>query len=250
MTEERPPDNVTFSAIDRSHLYERVAAELREAIFSGSLRPGAPLPTERELTASFGVSRATVRDALRALKSEGLVCSNGTRTVVAEGTADPLMQALTNLVQLNRLDLRDLRELRVVLELAVVRLAAQRGDETTLAPVREALATMRANIGDHRVVEEADVRFHVELAKASGNGALHLVMLALRELMGGHLLEYLATIDEPEAEQLTTTLAAEHEEILRAVEERDGVRAARLALDHLNRFYSDLDAIYDRAGVR
>ena len=80
-----------FDEVSRSPLYLQVAGSIREAIIAGDLGPGDALPTERELSESFGVSRASVREALRALQAQGLVSAGGSpaRASVAEGAGEP-----------------------------------------------------------------------------------------------------------------------------------------------------------------
>lgn len=93
---------------------------------------------------------------------------------------------------------------------------------------------MRAAGTDIEAYDEADVRFHVALVRASGNEAMHLVMLALRDAVAGHLLAALRASDDPAP--LLDGLTAEHEAILEAVEGRDAQGAARLVEAHIRGF--------------
>lgn len=231
---------MTFTGIDRNPAYLQVAEQIREAILDGSLAAGKPLATERELCRQFGVSRTTVREALRALQAQGLVAGGGStstvRTTVANGpTSAPLRDALRHLVQLQRVSLADLVELRCALEGAALSRAASDGDPARLAEARQALDEMAVTGISAEDFDAADVRFHVALVAASGNEALHLVMLAVRESVASHLLEALAGLKE--TRPVLRALHAEHAAVLDAVEAGDGERAAELVRQHVLGFY-------------
>jgi GntR family transcriptional repressor for pyruvate dehydrogenase complex len=229
-----------FTGIDRKPAYLQVADQIRQAILGGSLAPGEPLATEREMCLQFGVSRTTVREALRALQAQGLVSGGGTtstvRSTVAAGpTSGPLRDALQHLVQLERVSLRDLVEMRCALEGAALARAATEGDPARLAEAREALDAMGARGVSAEDFDAADVRFHVALVAASGNEALHLVMLAVRESVASHLLAALTGGRDTRA--TLRRLHAEHAAVLEAVEAGDSDRAADLVRQHIMGFY-------------
>jgi GntR family transcriptional repressor for pyruvate dehydrogenase complex len=226
-----------FEGVSRSPLYLQVAQRIREAILAGELGPGDPLPTERDLSESFGVSRASVREALRALQAQGLVLAGGppTRTVVVAGAGGHARDALVTLLRLNQVGVGDLMEFRSVLEAAALSAAARRRDGERLADARAALAEMRLPGVAAEAFEEADVRFHVALVRASGNEAMHLVMQALREAVARHLLDYLRA--QPDLPATLARLVEEHEAILAAVERGHPARAAELVRAHIRAFY-------------
>jgi len=242
---------MAFTGIDRNPAYLQVADQIRSAILDGSLAAGEPLATERELCRQFGVSRTTVREALRALQAQGLVSGGGTtstvRTTVATGpTSAPLRDALRHLVQLQRVSLSDLVELRCALEGAAVARAAREGDPVRLAEARAALDEMGTRGVSAEDFDAADVRFHLALVAASGNEALHLVMLAVRESVASHLLEVLAGLRD--ARPTLRALHREHAAVLAAVEAGDGDRAAKLVREHIMGFYGRVIAAAGAAG--
>jgi GntR family transcriptional repressor for pyruvate dehydrogenase complex len=219
----------------------QVADQLRAAILDGRLAGGEELPTERELAESFGASRASVREALRALQAQGLIVVGGTapaRAVVA-GPHDPAARdALVALLRADRLPLEDLVEFRCLVEGAALRRAAERGDGERLAEAREALEVMRDPAISIENFDEADVAFHVSLVRASGNEAMHLVMTALRHPVARHLLDALRASDN--AEETLRRLGNEHRAIFDAVTGGDGERAAELVERHIRGFYDTL----------
>ena len=154
--------------------YRQVADELRAQIVTGVLAAGQRLPNEAELSRAFGVSRGTVREALRVLTSQHLIETlRGVRggSFVAAPDPDRVVEdvggALGVLVMTPRLCLGDLLEARLLLEPAAARLAAQRADADAMAAVRAAAAVPGDPRDSSRYVSELD--FHTAILMATGN---------------------------------------------------------------------------------
>jgi GntR family transcriptional regulator, transcriptional repressor for pyruvate dehydrogenase complex len=243
---------MTFGTVARDPAYEQVARQLRDAILDGALAPGEALPPERELCERFGVSRTTLREALRALQAQGLAVADGTTAPLRVTTPERLAagagrDGLMHLLRLGRVPLADLVELRCALEAAAVghvarqpgvrrgRAAQAKAREHALAPARAALEQMRAAGDDLAAVERADVSFHIALVQAAGNRALELVMLAVRDSIEAHLHTALASRPDPRAD--ARRLLREHEVLLAAVAAGDAEEAARVVRAHLLGFY-------------
>jgi GntR family transcriptional repressor for pyruvate dehydrogenase complex len=232
---------LAFKPVVANPVYQQVADQIAEAVVAGDLPPGEPLPNERDLSRQFGVSRATIREALRALQARGLVVSSGSRTRplraadLAEGASGPLREALANMVRLRRIGLEDLVDLRCALEAAALDRAARGPESGHLDEARRALEEMGREDVSVEEFDEADVRFHLELVAASGNQAMHLVMLAVRDSIAQHLLQALRQLPEPP--ETLRRLAGEHAAVLRAVEAGDAARARRLIRQHIEGFY-------------
>lgn len=225
-----------FTTVVKAPVYEQVADQIRTEIFSGRYAPGDPLPTERDLAQIFGASRQSVREAIRALQAEGLVVAGGApmRATVAVDFGRPARDALGNLLRLKQVGVDDLVDLRCVLETAAVRRAAERGGPE-LDDAREAIAEMRKPDLSREAFDHADLRFHVALASASGNEAMHLVMSALRDAAEAHLLAALTNASG--SRKMLDRLVAEHEQILAAIEAGDGDEAGRLVEAHIRGFH-------------
>ena len=230
-----------FSGIVRSPVYLQVAEQIRDAILAGQLAPGASLPTERELSSQFGVSRTTVREALRILQQQGLISGGGrTRTQRTTVSTEPphgaLREAFQNLVQLRQISLSDLVELRCVLESTSVSRAAQHEDRANrLGDARTALKEMTAPGLSVEEFQAEDVRFHVALSSASGNQAIHLIMLAVRHSIESYLLAHLLAI--PDAGPTIRGLTEQHLAILEAIESGNDQHASALVRKHIMDFY-------------
>jgi GntR family transcriptional repressor for pyruvate dehydrogenase complex len=228
-----------FTEVVRRPAYLQVAEQLREAILSGTLAPDSELPSERELTDRFGVARTTVREALRALQAQGLVVADRAtsplRVVRPEAlSSGPARDAFVHLLRLGAVPLGDLVELRCALEgAAASAIAAERS--VSLRAAHDEVAVMRSVGDDVEAFEEADVRFHLALVAASGNEALHLVMLAVREPVATHLLSSLRALEDPVA--MLRRLTREHARILEAIEAHDGGLAAERIVAHIRGLY-------------
>ena len=147
-----------LSSLDRSTLRERALEALRSAITSGQYQPGDHLG-EVELASHLGVSRGTVREALRHLQQEGLV-TVGNRSMLRVNSLTPV-------------EVRELFRVRAALEgLAVAEITASSERGTAVTRLREALAQLADAGGDFASRVEADLRFHLLLCQLAGNSML------------------------------------------------------------------------------
>jgi DNA-binding FadR family transcriptional regulator len=230
-----------FVGVVRRPAYAQVADQIRKAVLSGDLPPGSALPPERDLVLRFQVSRTTIREALRSLQAQGLIVSTGPnsplRITEAETlSAGPVRDALTNLMQLGRIPLPDLVELRCALEAGAVELASKRAGPEHLAAVAHQVEIMRSITDDVVAYVDADLCLHLALVKASRNEALNLVMLAVRDSIESYLLEALAGVGL--LGETFARLTREHEAILAAVESGNAELAQALMRAHVRAFYS------------
>ena len=221
----------------REPLSLQVARVLREAILSGSLADGEPIPPEKDLATSLGVGRSTVREALRILQAQGLLSGGDTVTtrrpeVDASGALPSAATALEAAVALGQLPLKDLVGLRLTIEQAALReIVTQRAD---LSDAVRLLDLMRATAEDPTAFHTADVGFHSALVQASGNRAFTLVMSVVRDAQAAHLLQALAL--HPDG-QVRDQLVDEHQAIVSALQAGDAEGACALLRGHIQGFY-------------
>lgn len=231
----------TFQVTERAPLSVLVARQLREAIVSGQIAVGTELPSEKELTIQLGVSRSTVREALRILQAQGLISGGDTVStqrprVTGEYVMSSAALAMESVLRLGGVPLADLVELRVVIEGAALEQAALVREETALLAAREAVEAMGAPDINVDAFRAADLSFHKSLVGASGNQAYGLVMGVLRDAVSAHLGEALHQVPKPE--RTMRELTTEHAEILRAVERGQSKRAKSLVEEHIRAFYA------------
>lgn len=167
--------------------------ELRQAIVSGQLSVGERLPPERELAASFGVGRSSVREALSVLQMSGLLeVRHGQGTYVLDRSVQDPAEAMTAragaTTPRDQLDFLALTEARYAFELGVARLAAERRAPQGLFDMRAAVQALQtaAGAGDEAGFEAANLSFHLALARATGNAALCNLARTLHAPLASH----------------------------------------------------------------
>ncbi|MEN3283857.1 MAG: hypothetical protein V7607_4997 [Solirubrobacteraceae bacterium] len=212
--------------------FEQVADQLREIITAGALLPGERLPTEAELASQFGVSRATVREALRLLSAQNLVRTAkgvGGGSYVNAPTAAHVSDLLGSNLGLmsGELGVDALIEARAVLEVPAARLAAGRRTADDLQALHAAIpdALPRLPI-EERFIHNRD--FHFRVLQAAGNPLLSIVakpiFLVLHARTGGTA-----------SRGAQRSVDDDHREIARALEAGDGDAAEDAMRRHLER---------------
>jgi DNA-binding FadR family transcriptional regulator len=157
--------------IHKKSLADEVASRLRERISLGHYKVNEKLPIESELMKSFGVGRSTIREAIKTLANSGLLrVQQGLGTFVeqATGSREPMDQ------RLKRADIRDLDEVRQLLEMKIAEKAAVNRSESDIDAIAGHLADRKKAAGAGLLEEcvNADIRFHVAIAEASKNEIL------------------------------------------------------------------------------
>ena len=224
--------------IRSNRLYEQVAERLSDQIFDGRLAKGDQLPNERALAEQFGVSRTVVREAMKTLANAGLIeVRTGQGTFVVDDTAGALKNSIQTLMRVgsdeNRL--RELVELREILEPGVAELAARRAETAELEQMQEMLTEMDANMHDQEAYIRADNRFHQLMALGSRNRLIPRIMDSIVDLLNELRGEIFQTQGGPERGQV------HHRAILDALRNRDAP-AARMAMeDHLAQVKRDTE---------
>ena len=169
-------------AARRSNLPAIIASELRGQILRGELKPGAQLPGHRELAAIHSVSVGSVREAISMLISAGLIQTRpGRGTYVALASPDPASIAIGAALQ--REEVEELTEARLIVEVELAALAAERATPAQVDALRRAVERMDAAAADPYDYPEADVDFHLAVAEAAGNRYLLKAMLDVRSLL-------------------------------------------------------------------
>jgi GntR family transcriptional regulator, transcriptional repressor for pyruvate dehydrogenase complex len=232
-----------FTPAKRVRAYESIVDQIESAILRGELRPGQRLPSERDLTTEFAVSRATVREALRVLESQGLVKSRqGDPTGGAEVQAfspTALNRSLTTMVHLEQFDLADLVQFRMTIEGSTTFLAAVSHTAEQLVQMKSAhAAAAKAIASGYEAFSAADVEFHRSVAEAAGSGLLRVCNdVACGVVMNLIEVKLKASVD---IEDLMHDSCRRHGLVLDLIEQRDGAAAARMALQDMMEHYGPL----------
>jgi GntR family transcriptional repressor for pyruvate dehydrogenase complex len=214
-------------------LYQRVANTIAAAIEQGQYLPGSRLPGERELAEDFSVSRPTVREAMIALEIRGLVeARHGSGLYVIAPPPEP--------VAAPELDVGafELIEARILFEGEAAAVAAAAIDDETLARLDEALAEMAAFDPSSPEALDADRRFHMLIAEATGNTVITTVIEMLWELRERAPLS--ARIFAEGRREGVHPRVDEHQLIVDALRAHDSTLARKTMRDHLRRVVEDL----------
>lgn len=181
---------IDYQPLESQSLAKQIADNIREAILEGRLRADDRLPTEMELAERFGVSRPTIREALKRLAAQNLVRSRrgpAGGTFVNRPGRDELSGALataaTLMVSLGDFELPQIAEARESLEMLCCRLAAERRTAAELEVMAEELERQRAGALTDEEFCASDVRFHRALVTAAHNPVLEFVMYAVIEAL-------------------------------------------------------------------
>jgi GntR family transcriptional repressor for pyruvate dehydrogenase complex len=165
---------------ERQDLRQRVVARIVELIRTGNLRPGDRLPPERELVEIFSISRPSLREAMRALSTLGIVESrHGGGTFVTDLEARTLLAPLDFFLQLSQVNLDDTFESRRIVEIEIVRKAASRAGSDDIADLNGMIAAHAKIQKDPIGFRILDSRFHEKLSGIAGNAVLQRVAYGL-----------------------------------------------------------------------
>ena len=219
-----------FEPVSNGRVSTEIVERIKAAIRGGALVPGDQLPAERDLTKQLGVSRVSVRDALRMLEANGLIeVRVGARggAFVTAPAPQLVGESLADMLLLADVGAADVTEVRMIFELGLLELACERATEADVAAL-------------HEICDRADAapeydpalsaEFHTMLARCTHNEALALFALALQAPLASSLQR--ARAADPQAGRVG---ALEHRAIAVAIGARDAETARRIMAEHLGR---------------
>ena len=216
------------------NLAEQVIARLANDIRSGRLEPGARLPTEQALSSALGVSRTVVREAVAALRADGLVVTRrGSGAYVADPTAGPFRIAGPKAAALH--DVLEVMELRLAVEVEAAALAAERANRRQIGAIRTAWRDIDRALqrGEGAVAE--DFAFHRAIAEATGNRQFPRFLAFLGSLVIPRQSVRLSIDTPAERRAYLGRIQHEHARIVAGISDQDPAEARRAMREHLTR---------------
>ena len=236
-----------YSPVKRqAKLSSQVAEQVQHLILSRDLKPGDRLPTEREMGETFGVSRTVIREAISTLEALGLVTSlAGSGTYVRMMEGKDASSSLNMFIKSRQkpFSLDELMEVRCVLEIEMVKLAAERATKEEIHLLEECLQNMLATTNLPDEFAKWDLEFHLIQAEACRNPPFGIILEPLKE----SLLDLIYTTT-------TTPGAIEkaceyHREVLDCIKKKDAQRAVKVIKKHLEQTHrASVQAIKKREG--
>lgn len=215
-----------------STLSSQIVSQIKNAVFRGEFKSGDALGSEADIAAQFGVSRMSVRDAMRTLEAIGLIeikVGFGGGARIASGSLTRFTEALAVQVVLLNLAQEDVLQAQAAIEIAAAGLAAINATPKHLEEMEGLLELAERHADDPVKVADFGHRFHLAVAEASGNPILVLQLEAFKHVMwppgssrttkkvGGHVLEV-------------------HRSILDAIASRDAAKARHEMAQHVAMF--------------
>jgi GntR family transcriptional repressor for pyruvate dehydrogenase complex len=231
----------TAGATPRRRTHDALLKDIEADLRSGKIKVGDRLPGERALAENYGISRASVREAIRILGAMGVVRSSvgsgpTSGAIVVSDPSVALSSALRLHVASSHLSVADIVETRILLETWTALTGANRksGDQE-LEQAAQLLRAMDDPEMDRSTFHQLDARFHVALSSLAGNA----VVATMMESLSGSIVGYVkGAMDAMETwPDVISTLRTQHHGIFAAVQAKDGELAARLLREHIEWFH-------------
>jgi GntR family transcriptional regulator, transcriptional repressor for pyruvate dehydrogenase complex len=220
--------------------YEQLADALRTRIEAGTLREGDRLPSELSLARQAGVSRSTVREALRTLQEAGLVERVSPRVMrVSAHDEGPAHRELQAVMRRRNATFRHLHDALMVLDPELTRLATERITEPELRTLRANLDAQQRSLENFKEWSRLDDELHMTIAEISGNPALIVARAPVSQLLLPVLYRFM------NSSALTIAALRYHHRVMAEIEARDPGLAAAVMRRHIN----DFKIAWEHAGL-
>ncbi len=222
------PSKHGLEAIPRNRVYSEVAKQLQTRIVN-HLKPGDMLPPERELVRTFGVSRGSIRDAIRSLEAVGLLKPRqGVGTVVREVPEDAVVTPMASVLLQKRKVISELLEVRNIIEPALARRAALHSSPEQIAEMQASLSRQEEKVRKSQLATDEDSAFHYTLALAADNSMMMKLVQVLMDLLRETRERSL------QGDGRAQKSLAGHHRILAALKRRDAAAAEKAMREHLS----------------
>lgn len=214
-------------AIEKVTLAQNIVQQLVGIIMNGTIKPGEKLPPEKQLMELFGVGRSSLREAIRALVTLGLVeIKVPEGTFVSSSFGGFFTKHLALMSKISFDNIIDLVEARTAIEVDIAELAAKKATPEECNKLNDILTVMR-DAKDNEQFLAADLQFHVTLAEIAKNSFMLHVINILRDITREWIMK---VIELPSSKELA---ANQHEKIAEAVRSNDVVAAGNAMREHL-----------------
>ncbi|HEX3780231.1 MAG TPA: FadR/GntR family transcriptional regulator [Pseudonocardiaceae bacterium] len=222
-----------FTVVNANRMSEAIVAQIRTLIRNDQLHPGDRLPSERELCDQFGVSRVTVREALRVLEAGGLVeIRVGARggAFVTKPTSDRLGNGLADLLNLAPITAVEVTEARLIFEIGIIPTVVERATEEDIEELREMTREQSSALRRNEYTMAMSAEFHNRLGACTHNAAIEMLVRSFHGPLLMSLRE--AKTAQPVMGKLGTV---EHRDIVEAIARRNTEVAKDIMGKHIGR---------------
>lgn len=221
-----------FSPIKNTKVYEQVIDQIKNMIVNGTLKKGDKLPSERDLVEHLQVSRTSIREALRALQIIGLIeCKQGEGNYISQNFENSLFEPLSIMFMLQDSDPKEIIEVRKIIEVETVAIAAQKITNLELESLEILIKALKSSHNEDDNVK-IDKKFHYEIAQASRNCIIVNILNAISSLIDSFIKDARKKIlvNEKNLE----VLVKQHEDVYEALKNHNSKKAAEAMKNHLD----------------
>lgn len=227
---DRLTNNTIFSPLKTKRTFRAISDQIKDLVYTGVLKPGDRLPSERDLAKQFNAGRMAVREALRVLEDSGFVGmkqgSRGGAFIKPIGKM-VVKRSISDFIRLANVTVTELTEARIAIELSVVEYAVTRITEPELEELnRNILNTVRMGV-EGAETTDSNVNFHILLARSARNSLFETILSGILEI-------YVSFLEQWDVDRkFRITHVNEHKEIYEALRQRDIVKLKEKVQDHI-----------------
>ena len=217
----------SLKPVHRKRVGDQVFDQFQEQVIKGVWKPGEKLPSENELAVSLGVSRVSIREGLQKLVTLGLLeTRHGEGTFVKEVTPDLCLNALFPMLILEHTNIFHVLEYRRAMDTGAVKLAVERASEEDIEELERILSVMKGCSDNPEKFSDADLDFHLAVAKAAKNPLFIKVNSIIKNTLSASMAGIVQVLGPRDG-------LFYHREILDAIKARDAGEAVRLMDEHV-----------------
>ena len=226
-----------FSNISSKKVYEQIIEQIQDNIMNGTFKKGDRLPSERDLSEAMGVSRTSIREALRVLETMGVVESRqGEGNFICSNIEKSLLQPLSLMFKLNDGSWSDIFELRNILEIECARLSALRATELDCRELLDIVQRMEdETLNENRteILVELDKKFHNLLSGISKNYLIESLFITTSNLFEKFIEDARYKIILFDSEQANKSLLIQHKKICESIIKKNQDMAVEAMREHM-----------------
>jgi GntR family transcriptional repressor for pyruvate dehydrogenase complex len=221
-----------FKAVKNKKLFEVILDQIKDLLVTDNLKVGQKIPSEIELSQSLGVSRSSLREALKILSVLGMLESKtGEGTIIRKAEPENL-KSLMSLVAVSRgLDTVELFEIRMILEMHSASLAANRRNQEDLNTIKKYLTQMDSEHVNQETEAASDYSFHIAIVETSKNSILVMLMELISGLLGEQIKETRKKLSS--SSKFMEKIQNQHWKIYEAIKEENPEKSHEAMLEHL-----------------
>jgi len=219
-----------FKHLQMKRAFEEISDEIKNLIYSGELKPGDRLPSERELANQFGSGRMVVREAMRMLEQSGFVyIKKGSEggAIIKDSDSSVVSRSLSDMIRLGNISLDHLTETRLALEMTILEYVVDRLTEERAIALKENIDFTEKLIAQRTMSREGNISFHLLLAKSANNPLLEILVESIMEVVLYFLKKFTPDIE------YSKKVLSYHMQIYDALLSKDIVAAKSAMKEHL-----------------